>query len=85
MNSNKSFCFFFKILEVLDKAFQATIEYSASIEETAKKFFKDVMNKKVSYGESDVIPQKKLRPETSLPKTSLPKLQKKNAGKRYFA
>ncbi|KAL3985122.1 hypothetical protein ACH3XW_37325 [Acanthocheilonema viteae] len=65
----------YRLLHMID----ATIEYSSSIEMTAKRFFENVMNKTVSKGEYDIIPEKKLTSETSS-KAALAKLQKKRMG-----
>ncbi|VDK81118.1 unnamed protein product [Litomosoides sigmodontis] len=66
----------YRLLHMID----VTIEYSASTEESVKRFFGNIMGKKVGDSESDVIPNKELRPDPSLPKTSLSKLRKKSTG-----
>ncbi|KAK6107863.1 hypothetical protein QQG55_29895 [Brugia pahangi] len=60
----------YRLLHMID----ATIEYSSSIEETAKKFFENLMNRKVSKRESE---NKKPSPIVSL-RTTLEKVQKRS-------
>ncbi|EJW77766.1 hypothetical protein WUBG_11325, partial [Wuchereria bancrofti] len=51
----------YRLLHMID----ATIEYSSSTEETAKKFFENLMSRKVSKRKSEIIPEKKLSPVVS--------------------
>ncbi|EFO17859.1 hypothetical protein LOAG_10639 [Loa loa] len=66
----------YRLLHMVD----ATIEYSSSVEETAKRFFENLLGKKVNEQKSDIISENKLTTKIPSSTATVAKVQKKGIG-----